>query len=109
MRTCVRVSIKGSPYGNFRRALETSNLTVISAAAAELPAISLEDALSICILVFRQEPRRFERAALRWIGRYCLERRDLTIDDVREVADAFARLRDDGEVAAETLRRLCSR
>ena len=51
----------------------------------------------------------FERAALRWIGRYCLERRDLTIEDVRDVAEAFARMRDDGESAAATLRRLSSR
>lgn len=41
MRTCVRVSIKGSPYGNFRRALATGNLTVVRAAAAELPSINL--------------------------------------------------------------------
>ena len=68
--------------------------------------VNLEDALSICLLVAKQEPRHFERAALRWIGRYCLERRDLTIDDVRDVADAFARLRDDGEGAAAALRRL---
>jgi len=39
-------------------------------------------------------------------GRDCLERRDLTIDDVRDVAEAFARLRDDGEGAAAALRRL---
>ncbi len=109
MRTCVRVSIKGSPYGTFQRALRTGNLTVIRAAAAELPAINLEDALSICLLLASQEPRHFERAALRWLGRYCLERRDLAIEDVRDVADAFARLRDGDEGAAETLRRLCSR
>ncbi len=103
------VSIKGGSYARFRRALESGNLTVIRAAAAELPAINLEDALSICLLLGEQEPQRFERAALRWIARYCLERRDLTIEDVRDVADAFARLRDDGEGAAATLRRLCSR
>jgi hypothetical protein len=39
-------------------------------------------------------------------GRDCVERRDLTIDDVRDVAEAFARLRDDGEGAAAALRRL---
>jgi len=68
MRTCVRVSIKDSSYGNFRRALRAGNLTVIRAAAAELPAINLEDALSICLLLAKQEPRNFERAALRWIA-----------------------------------------
>ncbi len=100
------MSIRGSPYANFQRAVRAGNLTVIRAAAAELPAVNLEDALSICLLVAKQEPRHFERAALRWIGRYCLERRDLTIEDVRDVADAFARLRDDDEGAEATLRRL---
>ncbi len=79
MRTCVRVSIKGSSYGNFRRALRTGNLTVIRAAAAELPAINLEEALSICLLLAQQEPRNFERAALRWARRTARrDRSDLT-------------------------------
>ncbi len=103
------MSIKGSPYGHFQRALRTGNLTMIRAAAAELPAVNLEDALSICLLVAEREPRHFERAALRWLGRYCLERHDVTIDDVRDAADAFARLRDDRDSAAGTLRRLSSR
>lgn len=38
-----------------------------------------------------------ERAAIRWLARYCLERRGVTIEEVREAADAFARLREDRE------------
>ncbi len=63
------MAIKGSPYTNFQRALRNGNLTVIRAAAAELPAIKLEDALSISLLLGKLEPRHFERAARRWIGR----------------------------------------
>ena len=39
----------GSPYSRFRRALQTGNLALVRAAAAELPAVDLGDALSICL------------------------------------------------------------
>jgi hypothetical protein len=52
----------------------------------------LEDTLSICLLVAAQRPEQLERAALRWLGRYCL-----------------ARLREDRDDAAATLRQLASR
>jgi len=73
---CSRVD-QGQPVPQLF-ALRTGNLTVIRAAAAELPTVNLEDALSICLLVAKQ----------------------------RDVAEAFARLRDDGEGAAAALRRL---
>ena len=41
------VSIRGSPYAHFRRALDTGNLALIRTAAAELPQINLDDALRI--------------------------------------------------------------
>jgi hypothetical protein len=44
------VSIRGSSYARFRRALETENLTLVRAAAAELPTINLDDALRVCLL-----------------------------------------------------------
>ena len=40
------VSIKGSPYARFRRALQTGNPTMVQAAAAELPQLSLSDAMT---------------------------------------------------------------
>jgi hypothetical protein len=43
------VSIKGSPYAHFRRALDTGTLALIRTAAAELPQINLDDALRICL------------------------------------------------------------
>ncbi|MEA2124906.1 MAG: hypothetical protein QOI80_1688, partial [Solirubrobacteraceae bacterium] len=39
------VSIKGSSYANFRRALLSGNMTIIESAAAELPGVDLADAL----------------------------------------------------------------
>ncbi len=86
------MSIKGGSYSNFRRALKTGNLLLIRAAAAELPTISLQDALDICLVVAEQEPELFERAALRWLARYCLERRDANLAGLRQAVRAFVRL-----------------
>jgi hypothetical protein len=88
----VFVSIKGGSYSNFQRALAAGNLLLIRAAAAELPTVNLQDALDICIVVAENEPELFERAALRWLARYCLERRDANLAGLRQAADAFARL-----------------
>jgi hypothetical protein len=67
---------QGSAYARFRRALKTENLTVIRNAAAELPRVDLGDALAVCVLIRQAEPERFQRAALRWLARFCVERRD---------------------------------
>lgn len=67
------VTSQGSPHSRFRRALQTGNLRVVEAAAAELPSIALDDALvMLCLLADAGDPR-FERAAVRWIGRLLLE------------------------------------
>jgi hypothetical protein len=50
------VSINGSPYAHFRRALDTGNLALIRTAAAELPQINLDDALRICRVIREREP-----------------------------------------------------
>jgi hypothetical protein len=103
------VSIKGSSYANFQRALKTGDLLLIRAAAAELPAINLEDALAICVLVRDRQPERFDRAVLRWLGRYCLERRGATLAGLSEAVDAFARFDIDRAASLATLERLARR
>jgi hypothetical protein len=70
----VFVSIKGSSYANFRRALLGGNLTIIEAAARELPTIDLEDALRILVVMARARDPRYPRAAARWAGRAISER-----------------------------------
>jgi hypothetical protein len=86
------VSIKGSPYTNFRRALETGNLDVVLGAAAELRTINLRDALAILVLLARHRPAHYPRAAARWVGRLALERRDITITELGVVVGALERL-----------------
>jgi hypothetical protein len=103
----VFVSDAGSAYSRFQRALTTGNLTIIRAAAAELPAIRLDDALQVCVLLRDREPERYERAAVRWIGRYCVERTQATLDDVEHARAAFSIMRRDPERALEILQTLC--
>lgn len=99
---------QGSAYGRFQRALETGNLTLIRNAAAELPRVDLGDALAVCVVIRHAEPERFQRAALRWLARFCIERRDATLAQVQAAAWAFDNITDE-PAALETLERLCSR
>jgi hypothetical protein len=103
----VFVTSDGNPYGRFKRALETGNEALVIAAALELPRIALEDALRICLVLRSGDPDRYERAAVRWLGRFALEARHVTIDDLRQGADALAALPQQAAEAMERLQRLC--
>jgi hypothetical protein len=52
-------------------------------------------------------PERYERAAVRWLGRFALEARGVTIDDVQEAARLLDVLLDEPAVAMENLQHLC--
>jgi hypothetical protein len=71
--------------------------------AAELPRVDLAAALSVCAAIRHSDPERFERAALRWLARFCVERPGATLDDVRAAAWAFERMGSDPNGALETL------
>lgn len=94
-------------YPVFRAALDNGNLDFIRARAAELPPIRLSDALRICLLVRDRDPPRYERTALRWVGRFALEASSATLADVRAAAEALARLPDEPDDAMVVLQRLC--
>ena len=76
------MSIKGSPYARFRRALDIGKLPLVLAAAAELPRLELDDGLRVLLLMAEQDKGRFDRAAVRWLARLALDRR-LDVDDLR--------------------------
>ena len=101
------VTSSGSPYARFRRALATGDLLLIRAAAAELGTISLGDALQVCVAIRDAKPEQFERAALRWIARYCIERPKVTLAEVRAALEAFEHMARQPEDALATLQRLC--
>jgi hypothetical protein len=100
----VFASIKGGSYARFGRALDTGNLTLVRAAADELPTINLDDALRICLLL-RVDPSRYERAVIRWLGRLCLERPETTLTELKLALAAFERLPSEPDEAAAELRR----
>jgi hypothetical protein len=99
----------GSPYQRFRRALATGNPALVTAAALELPRIGLDDALRICLVLRGGDAARYERAAVRWLGRFALEAPQATIGDLREAADALDALPDRAAEAMERLQALCLR
>ena len=77
------------------------------AAAQELPRIALDDALRICLVLRDGDADPYQRAAVRWLGRFALEARDVTIEDLRLAAEALDVLRDGATEAMERLQRLC--
>ena len=83
-------------------------MAIIRSAAGELPHVDLGDALAVCVVIRNAEPDRFERAALRWVARFCVERREATLTEVQAAAWAFENLADE-PAALATLQRLCSR
>ena len=73
----------GSPYLRFDRALATGDPTLVTAAALDLGRLSLADALAVC-LVFRDHDHdhdHYERAAVRWLSRFCQETSGVAVRD----------------------------
>jgi hypothetical protein len=75
MRTSVRMTSQGSARTRFTRALASRNPTLVLAAAAELGRLSLTDALAVTLVLLPSDARRFDRAAVRWHARWCLDAR----------------------------------
>src|SRR5579884_471525 len=98
---------EGSAYSRFRRALATGNLLLVRTAAAELPHVTLKDALEVCLLLRDQDPERFERAAVRWLGRFALEAREVTLEAVQRAAAALDAMPRQPDAAMEALAALC--
>jgi hypothetical protein len=102
------VTSSGSAYARFRRALETGNELLVLAAARELPHVGLEDALRVCLVLRDREPERYERAAVRWLGRFALEARGVTIEALSSAADALDALPERPAEAMERLLAICT-
>ena len=96
MRTYVRVLARAW-YSRFHQALDKRSITLALASASELRNVSLSDALELCLLLGEREPRRFERAALRWHGRFCREVAGVTLEEGQAVLALLAALGDRDE------------
>ena len=101
------MSIKGRDYTWFRNALEQGDLATVRSALVGLPPLTLDDALSVVLLICEREPENAERAAVRWL-RKLLERPGVTLAELREALDACVVLVEDADSAEASLRRLAS-
>ena len=101
---------QGTAHGRFERAIAKGHLLAAATAAREFGQLSLGDALSLTILLARSHSERFERAAVRWHGRLCLEAKGVTLADAHLGLAALMALRgQDGDPAADTLAGLVRR
>lgn len=107
-RTYVRMTSDGSAYARFRRALQSGNHALVLAAAQELPRVALDDALRICLVLRDGDRDRYERAAVRWLGRFALEARGVTIDAIRLAAHALDELPERATESMERLQAICA-
>jgi hypothetical protein len=100
---------QGTPHGRFQRAIASRDVLNAETAAREMGALSLSDALSLCELLAATDPKRYERAALRWLRRFIDER----LPPLAEVAVAAAALSElrhgQRAVGVEALKRLVRR
>lgn len=94
------------PYVIFRQALDAGDLTRVRSLAADMPRIGLEDALRICLLM--RDHDGYERAAVRWLGRFALEARAVSIEDVQAAAAALDALPERPDTAMERLAAVCA-
>jgi hypothetical protein len=65
---------QGTALGRFQRAIHARNIVNAETAAREMGGLSLADALALCELLAATDPKRYERAALRWLQRFIDER-----------------------------------
>jgi hypothetical protein len=100
---------QGTAHGRFQRAIASRNLFNAETAAREMGGLSLADALALCELLAGADPRRYERAALRWLQRFIDERLP-PLSEVALAATALAELRHGRRaVGVDALRRLVRR
>src|SRR5215510_4491922 len=79
---------QGTAHGRFQRAIHARHVQNAEMAAREMGGLSLADALALCEQLVATDPKRYERAALRWLQRFIDER----LPPIAEVALAAAAL-----------------
>jgi hypothetical protein len=93
----------------FLAALDAGDLAFIRSNAAALGPIRLSEALRICLMFRDQDPDRYERAAMRWLGRFALEAPQASFDDLQLALNALDVLPHEPDIAMEQLSALCVR
>jgi hypothetical protein len=86
MRTCVRVTSKGSITGQLQRALAKRDVLAVRSLAGEMPSVPLPLAVEITVLLSAAEPENYAPAARRLLARLAMER----AMPLRQLADVAA-------------------
>jgi hypothetical protein len=86
------MGVNRSPLPRFRVACERGSLLQAEAAARELGRLGLDDALRLVLLYLREGDRRFEPAAVRFIGRVLVECPGLSFENVDALLDGLSEL-----------------
>jgi len=104
------VTVQGSPLTRLRRAISGGDLLAARAAASDLRHVELDEAAPLLVLIASSDPEKLDAAAVRFLGRACLERSFITLDDAQWLLACLAQLeRADAEsraTFAAALRRL---
>lgn len=111
METYVRMTGRSRPIIRLQRSLDKGDLRTALVEAREFAVdgrpLPLDVALGICVLMAEHSDGRFERAAIRWIGRFLAETTGISLEAARVLVDGFDALPD--PEAREALERLCVR
>ena len=91
MRTCVRVTSKGSITGQLQRALAKRDVLAVRSLAGELPSVPLPIAAEITLLFLEREPEAYAPAARRLLARLANERA-MPLRQLAEVASLLGEL-----------------
>jgi hypothetical protein len=94
----------------FQRAVQQRNVLGAEAAARQLGQLTLDNALRLLFLYAEKEPLKYDRAALRWLGRYVTEGKAVSLFKAQLALAALAELRaGEREAAAKLLSELARR
>ena len=83
------MTAQGSALTRYRRALERRHIFGAEIAAREMAFLSLRDALGLLALYAAEDSPKFDKAAVRWLGRLALEADDLELIDLQVAAAAL--------------------
>jgi hypothetical protein len=86
------VIAQGSPLTRLRRALAGGNLLGARAAASELPHVGLDEVAALLVLIASEDTADLDSAAVQFLGRACLERSFITLDDAQLLVACLAQL-----------------
>ena len=86
------MTYEGSPAARFRRAVGRGDMMGAEAAAFELGSLGLEDSLALVALDAGAGDGKFDRAAVRWLGRL-LDERPVALSEARRAAERLEQLR----------------